>query len=194
MDLTTSILGGQKYTETNGRSAKAGPIPLTRNNQPQSGAKVVKDANPPPAAPTKISKEKSAPSGTSKTNSIPPKPPGVSKTSAHYNPATATSVSVNDVAISEELNKLQTENEELKNSKSELKAELDRLEKERDFYFDKLRDIEMMLQDLEDHGEGTELTANIFKILYATAEGFEPADVEDDLLEVEGAVPVEDTY
>lgn len=30
--------------------------------------------------------------------------------------------------------------------------------------------------DLEDAGKGDELTASIFKILYATADGFEPAD------------------
>jgi RP/EB family microtubule-associated protein len=50
------------------------------------------------------------------------------------------------------------------------------LEKERDFYFEKLRDIECMLQDLVDNGKGNELTESIFKILYATAEGFEQVE------------------
>ena len=62
---------------------------------------------------------------------------------------------------------------------TDLKQEMDGLEKERDFYFDKLRDIEMMLQDKEDNGEGTELTASIFKILYATTEGFEQTPESD---------------
>ena len=52
------------------------------------------------------------------------------------------------------------------------------LEKERDFYFEKLRDIEIVLQDLEDRGEGTSVSASLFKILYATADGFEPATSE----------------
>jgi ribosomal protein S3AE len=30
------------------------------------------------------------------------------------------------------------------------------------------RDIEIMLQDIEDRGEGTVLSASIFKVLYAT--------------------------
>lgn len=62
---------------------------------------------------------------------------------------------------------------------ADLKVELEGLEKERDFYFDKLRDIEMLLQDEEDNGHGSELTAAILKILYATADGFEAAPVEE---------------
>ena len=60
----------------------------------------------------------------------------------------------------------------LKGQATAMKLEMDGLERERDFYFNKLRDIEIMLQDIEDSGKGTELTADIFKILYATAEGF----------------------
>ena len=60
----------------------------------------------------------------------------------------------------------------LKKQNVDMKLEMDGLEKERDFYFNKLRDIEIMLQDLEDSGKGTDLTAEIFKVLYATADGF----------------------
>ena len=58
---------------------------------------------------------------------------------------------------------------------SAMKVDFDGIQKERDFYFEKLREIEVLLQDIEDKGEGTDLTASIFKILYATAEGFEPS-------------------
>ena len=63
---------------------------------------------------------------------------------------------------------------ELTKENSEMKMEMLGLEKERDFYFNKLRDIEIMLQDIEDTGKGAPdtLTKDIFKILYATAEGF----------------------
>ena len=71
-----------------------------------------------------------------------------------------------------------TEIAALNKSNTELKQEMDGLEKERDFYFDKLRDIEMMLQDMEESGHSNELSKSIFKILYATAEGFEPAEEE----------------
>jgi microtubule-associated protein, RP/EB family len=92
---------------------------------------------------------------------------------------------------------LQGEIERLQNVNDELQTEMNGIEKERDFYFDKLRDIEMMLQDIEDSGKGfttggspsllpslglilfylgTELSSKIFEILYATAEGFQPAE------------------
>jgi hypothetical protein len=45
---------------------------------------------------------------------------------------------------------------------------MDTVEKERDFYFGKLRDIEMLLQANE--SKKTALTDNILKILYASEE------------------------
>jgi RP/EB family microtubule-associated protein len=80
-----------------------------------------------------------------------------------------------------------------------LRLEMDGIEKERDFYFDKLRDIEILFQEMEDSGQGTETTAAIFKILYATADGFEQTDtaIEGDkhIDEVNGDnEEVEETY
>ena len=43
---------------------------------------------------------------------------------------------------------------------------MDTLEKERDFYFGKLRDIEMLMQ--ANAGLTNELTENVLKILYAS--------------------------
>ena len=95
--------------------------------------------------------------------------------------------------MSVQVSALTAQNDELKNSKTEMQMELDRLEKERDFYFEKLRDIEMMLQDLEDNGEGNELTANIFKILYATADGFETAgEADGNEAEADGPTPAQE--
>ena len=46
----------------------------------------------------------------------------------------------------------------------EMKATVEGLEKERDFYFGKLRDIEVLCQERE----GEEITTGILNILYAT--------------------------
>ncbi|KAK4696824.1 microtubule-associated protein, RP/EB family, partial [Lecanoromycetidae sp. Uapishka_2] len=67
---------------------------------------------------------------------------------------------------------------------TQLKSTVEGLERERDFYFSKLRDIELLLQqaveqdpELEKDDEG--LVKHIQAILYSTEEGFEiPAEAE----------------
>ena len=75
-----------------------------------------------------------------------------------------------------------TEIDGLKKSNAELSNIVDGLEKERDFYFGKLRDIEIYLQSLEEEEGSSEdsdrfkfsaVKGNVFKILYATEEDFE---------------------
>lgn len=56
--------------------------------------------------------------------------------------------------------------EELNNQIVELKVSLEGLEKERDFYFGKLRDIEVMCQEVAE--DGNTLVAKILEVLYAT--------------------------
>ncbi|KAF8263705.1 microtubule binding protein [Lactarius quietus] len=63
----------------------------------------------------------------------------------------------------------------------EMSTHLEGLEKERDFYFAKLRDIEILVQQqtevLESEGRGEDKTlSDIQKILYSTEEGFEVPD------------------
>ncbi|KAJ7447487.1 calponin homology domain-containing protein [Mycena latifolia] len=65
----------------------------------------------------------------------------------------------------------------------ELGAQLEELEKERDFYFAKLRDIEILVQQKtealeEAHAPDDETLREIQKILYSTEEGFEVPEGE----------------
>lgn len=68
------------------------------------------------------------------------------------------------------------------------------LEKERDFYFSKLRDIELLLQTAVENEPAIEndengLVKNIQAILYSTEEGFEiPAEAEEGM-EANGEEP-----
>jgi len=66
--------------------------------------------------------------------------------------------------------------EELEKQITELKLNLENLAKERDFYFGKLRDIEILVQNLESNPQPeniAELIPSIQQILYNTEEGFE---------------------
>ncbi|KAK1171795.1 microtubule-associated protein RP/EB family member 3-like isoform X1 [Acipenser oxyrinchus oxyrinchus] len=65
---------------------------------------------------------------------------------------------------------------ELNQQLMELKLTVDGLEKERDFYFSKLRDIELICQEHE--SENNQVISKIIEILYATEDGF--ASPEDD--------------
>lgn len=75
--------------------------------------------------------------------------------------------------------------DELSNQVAELKLTVDGLEKERDFYYGKLRDIEVMCQENEPGSEKSNLIERILDVLYATEEGFA---VPDEPLE-DGAAP-----
>jgi len=67
--------------------------------------------------------------------------------------------------------------DDLNNQLMELKVNMEGLEKERDFYFGKLRDIEVMCQETED---GNPLIQKILEVLYATEDGFAPPEETED--------------
>ncbi|CAG8705972.1 22663_t:CDS:2 [Cetraspora pellucida] len=62
---------------------------------------------------------------------------------------------------------------ELSKENLELKQTIDGLEKERDFYFGKLRDIEILVQQRIDSEPDNQLLKDIQSILYSTEDGFE---------------------
>jgi len=77
-------------------------------------------------------------------------------------------------------------NTQLQTENNSLKETVAGLERERDFYFSKLRDIELLIQgafeaepELEKDEDG--ILKQIQTILYSTEEGFEiPAETEED--------------
>ncbi|MFT7810768.1 microtubule-associated protein RP/EB family member 3 isoform X1 [Arapaima gigas] len=66
---------------------------------------------------------------------------------------------------------------ELNQQLLDLKLTVDGLEKERDFYFSKLRDIELICQEHE--SENNPILTKIVDILYATEDGFAPPEDDD---------------
>ncbi|ESO10301.1 hypothetical protein HELRODRAFT_183766 [Helobdella robusta] len=67
--------------------------------------------------------------------------------------------------------------EELVQQVAELTANNEIISKERDFYFSKLRDIEIVCQEHEN--DDIPFVKQLLEILYATADGFEAADGEE---------------
>ncbi|GAA6214935.1 microtubule-associated protein RP/EB family member 3-like isoform X1 [Lates japonicus] len=78
---------------------------------------------------------------------------------------------------------------ELNQQLLDLKLTVDGLEKERDFYFGKLRDIELICQEHEN--ENNPILSKVMDVLYATEEGFAPP--EDDEID-EGARGDQDEF
>lgn len=114
---------------------------------------------------------------------------------------------------------LMKKNKELTTRNAELEVTMSELEQERDFYFEKLRGIEVMLQVYEERTEeeknSEEVISKIFKVLYAAAEdnvvvnddgeldlvgadgeiiGFDGGDVEEEGEEGLAAAEEEDVY
>nr|BAC05521.1 microtubule-associated protein EB1 homologue [Ciona savignyi] len=89
--------------------------------------------------------------------------------------------SASSASTNQELVTMRHDNESLKEQNQELQSTVEALEKERDFYFGKLRDIEVVCQ--EEEGEVPdimkELVKQITAILYATEEGFEVPEGEE---------------
>lgn len=79
--------------------------------------------------------------------------------------------------------------EELNAQIMELKITIDGLEKERDFYFGKLRDIEVLCQEHENDTSNVSVIGKVIEVLYATEDGFAaPDDAEDsDVIAKDGA-------
>jgi len=71
----------------------------------------------------------------------------------------------------------QAQIEDLNNQMMDMKLTVEGLEKERDFYFGKLRDVEVLCQ--ENEGAGGDIVRKILDILYQTEDGFAVPDEEE---------------
>lgn len=90
---------------------------------------------------------------------------------------------------------LTRKNDDLKRRNAELELTLSSVEHERDFYFDKLRGIEVMLQVHEENGSDSDpekLISQIFKVLYAKLEENVVVTDDGELLENYNLAPETD--
>jgi RP/EB family microtubule-associated protein len=178
--------GGKKYNNLlNNTAAKHGskPLPAGRNRSkvtPTPTSTSSRKAKPQP--PTRPATRTTAPRPAPGRPAPAPRPAPAKTTKAPLKASenkTRTAAHTEKVQVDAQLMK---KNAEMETKVLELETSVLELEKERDFYFEKLRNVELMLQVQHDKDfEGCDLegvVGNIFKILYATAE--EGVDVAED--------------
>jgi RP/EB family microtubule-associated protein len=175
--------GGKKFNELLQKTAaKHGskPLPAARNRRVTPTPASASSPRIPIASRPAPQRRPVPTKATTTTRSTGPRPtPTLTK--APSRPA-ENKRTVNTAAKVEADAQMMKKNAEMAQVIEDLEASVVELEKERDFYFGKLRNVELMLQVQQDNnfdGCDTEgVVANIFKVLYATAE--EDVEVGDD--------------
>lgn len=183
--------GGKKYNELLQKTAaKHGSKPL-----PAARARGAARVTPAPASTTPRTTVRPATTTTQKTTAPKPRTTPAARTTTTKAPLKASenrnppTVNRNTPTVGSTQPTKATADEELVKKNAELEAKIQELEttvmeleKERDFYFGKLRNVELMLQVKQDlNFEGCELegvVGSVFKVLYATAE--EDVEVAED--------------
>ncbi|KAG7398377.1 Microtubule-associated protein RP/EB member 1 [Phytophthora boehmeriae] len=157
--------GGAQFSQKFGGSSAGAPAaPIRRKATPVAASRV---GRTPPAAPVGAARTAAGRTTTSATR----RPTGSAAASAGAATAADTEAAVAAATepLEKELEELTASNEALTNEAGELRAMVESLEKERDFYFNKLRQVEIMLQS-DEGNEANPLADAILKVLYATEE------------------------
>ncbi|RLN13911.1 hypothetical protein BBO99_00007439 [Phytophthora kernoviae] len=162
--------GGAQFTQKFGGGAPAlsgtSAAPIRRKAAPVATSRV---GRTPPAAP--VGAARTARTTTSATR----RPTGSAGTTggaaggAASAADTEAAVAAATEPLEKEIEELTANNAALTNESGELRAMVESLEKERDFYFNKLREVEIMLQS-DEGSEVNPLAQAILKVLYATEE------------------------
>jgi RP/EB family microtubule-associated protein len=168
--------GGKKYNEFLEKTASkhgSKPLPAARNRTTTRAAPVPSPRNNPRPAPTTTratARHVPVKTTAARTTKAPVKPKVPLRSTENKNiPSNAAKVQKAQADA-----ELMKKNAAMSQKVEELETSMAEIEKERDFYFGKLRNVELMLQVNQDNNfEGTDLetvVGSIFKVLYATAE------------------------
>eukprot|EP00904_Undaria_pinnatifida_P003097 jgi/Undpi1/12789/HiC_scaffold_7.g02456.m1 len=151
----------KNFHDTTG--AAGGYDPIERRSKGRGGAKygAAAGTRAPTQAATRTSRPAAASSATASVAAASTRAPAASGLKSRAAPVRA---------AAEPDPQLLAKIDELTQERDESVITMAAVEKERDFYFDKLRDIELLFQNHEQESGESELTKNAFKILYATDE------------------------
>jgi len=171
----SSVSAVSKPTSTSSGTSKVAAVkasPAKKSPTAVSAPKETKSAASKPAAPKVTASSTTNKSAGGRAVSAPAPP----SADVAIMPPLVSASSLEVEALRAELEEMRQANEESNRSYTDLRLEMEGLEKERDFYFEKLREVEILLQDIEESDGPSETTGSILKILYATADGFEVSD------------------
>lgn len=153
--------GGKKYNDSmaKGGAGDKRTMSSTTRSRPASAPRVAQTTTKP-----------RVPARNQPTKKGPLKP----NSSENNSRVTVSNNSNNKAASAQADAQLLKKNAELENKVQELESTIVDIEKERDFYFGKLRNVELMLQMKQDKSyeecQLESVVGNIFKVLYATAD------------------------
>lgn len=172
----------KKFFDANYTAAYEYDPVAARDGQPLGsvGAKPVGGSGirvPPASRPAPASSVRTAPASTRPAASTKPMQQHQQKVSPSIHRPVGHHVDTHHGSSSHESLRLQQEIENLQEIIQQHAAQIAGLEKERDFYYQKLRDVEVICQEPE--CEGSSHTQRILEILYATEDGFAQPDQEN---------------
>lgn len=173
--------GGKKYNDMlekaggahGSRSAPKGPrTPITVASVPRKPKPAAPPARPAAAAARPVPRVANARPTTTAPKPNPSRPGPTTVRTGPRAPLKESASNKANAAIADAT--LMKKNAEMSTKIVDLETSIQEIEKERDFYFTKLRNVELMLQVQQDKGwDGCNLHGvvdSIFKVLYATAE------------------------
>jgi RP/EB family microtubule-associated protein len=174
--------GGKKYNDSMSSGSGSSKGGISRSNKPVGGSAGGRTAV---ASPIKASASSSTRAGrvtsTTAASAVRPQPqrPTGTRSSSTNNSKTPLTASENKTrptttTTSQSDSQILKRNIEMENRLKELEVSVAEIEKERDFYFGKLRNVELLLQVRQDKGwedcNLEDVVDGIFKVLYATAD------------------------
>ncbi|XP_034476389.1 microtubule-associated protein RP/EB family member 1 isoform X2 [Drosophila innubila] len=118
--------------------------------------------------------DKEAGDGDSRFSKVPPRTTAATPPNRLVSGTTG-AVKKNDAAGAASNHQIEELSNQVRPEVMDMRLNLEGLEKERDFYFSKLRDIEILCQEADD-ADPAQLIQKILDILYATEDGFAPPD------------------